>query len=97
MPLPTIWSIEPHTEAKHRILEEYLKAWFPILSRFHKRILYIDGFAGPGVYEEGEIGSPIIALQCLLEHKHKLYQRSVEFNFFLLRRTGKELRYLIEL
>ncbi len=29
-------------------------------------ILYIDGFAGPGAYEGGEAGSPIIALDTAL-------------------------------
>ena len=36
----------------------------PILSRgSFPEILYIDGFAGPGEYEGGEPGSPIIALE----------------------------------
>src|SRR5205823_3105775 len=35
------------------------------------RIIFIDGFAGPGVYEGGEEGSPVIALRALLEHSAK--------------------------
>lgn len=58
----------PHTAAKHLILKRYLDAWFPILGRHHKRINYIDGFAGPGKYETGEIGSPIIAIQSAAGH-----------------------------
>ena len=27
-----LWKREPHTEAKHLILDRYLKAWFPILA-----------------------------------------------------------------
>ena len=61
------WPIKPHTQAKHIILEEYLKAWFPILSRYNRRIVYLDGFAGPGVYENGEPGSPIIAIRTAKE------------------------------
>lgn len=64
----TIWEIEPHTVAKHRILEEYLKAWFPILGRHNERILYLDGFAGPGKYSNNEDGSPIIAIKTALHH-----------------------------
>jgi three-Cys-motif partner protein len=60
--LPVVWAIEPHTEAKHRILRRYLQAWIPILSARHKRLVYIDGFAGPGEYKSGESGSPILAL-----------------------------------
>jgi three-Cys-motif partner protein len=59
---PVVWGIEPHTVAKHGILRRYLQAWIPILSTRHKRLVYIDGFAGPGEYEGGEPGSPILAL-----------------------------------
>lgn len=70
--LSTIWDLEPHTAAKHQILRRYLNAWLPIMSRFNKRILYIDGFAGPGEYVGGEKGSPIIALEAALDHRANL-------------------------
>lgn len=65
----TIWNIEPHTEAKHEILRKYLDAWLPIMTRWNGRVLYIDGFAGPGEYIGGKCGSPIIAIKAVLEHK----------------------------
>jgi len=65
----TIWSIEPHTEAKHAILRKYLDAWLPIITRWNGRVVYIDGFAGPGEYIGGNDGSPIIAIKAVLEHK----------------------------
>ncbi len=65
----TTWKLEPHTEAKHIILNKYLQAWIPIQRRFNQKVLYIDGFAGPGIYDNGEEGSPIIALKTLLNHK----------------------------
>jgi len=70
------WRIKNRTLAKHEILQNYLAAWFPILSQSSKRILYIDGFAGPGVYEGGEEGSPIIAIKTAKEHilKHKFHK-----------------------
>jgi len=68
----TTWSIEPHTQAKHEILKRYLQAWYPILSKFNGRILYIDGFAGPGEYSNGELGSPIIAINEAKNHTLKL-------------------------
>lgn len=37
------------------------------MSRYNGRVLYIDGFAGPGIYANGEPGSPIIALDAALE------------------------------
>lgn len=71
-PKETVWEIEPHTVAKHKILEHYLKAWFPIISRFNNTINYIDGFAGPGIYSKGELGSPVIALKVANEHTTEL-------------------------
>jgi three-Cys-motif partner protein len=62
-PSETLWEIEPHTKAKHEILRRYLGAWFPILGSKIPRIIYIDGFCGPGRYLGGEDGSPIIALK----------------------------------
>jgi len=60
------WPIQPHTEAKHRILAAYFAAWFPILSLGgFARVIYIDGFAGPGRYAGGQDGSPILALKAL--------------------------------
>jgi len=70
--LDTIWELEPHTAAKHAILRRYLQAWIPILTSAHGRVVYIDGFAGPGVYKGGEDGSPIIALKSALEHAARI-------------------------
>ncbi|MBI1852630.1 MAG: three-Cys-motif partner protein TcmP [Planctomycetes bacterium] len=64
--------MEPHTKAKHDILRRYLQAWFPILSRYNGRIVYIDGFSGPGSYSGGEPGSPIVALDAAIEHRRAL-------------------------
>ncbi|MBU1702083.1 MAG: three-Cys-motif partner protein TcmP [Candidatus Eisenbacteria bacterium] len=71
-PKETIWNLDPHTKAKHDILCNYLQAWFPILSTWHGRIIYYDGFAGPGRYKGGEIGSPLIALNVAKTHQGKL-------------------------
>jgi three-Cys-motif partner protein len=81
----TVWKIEDHTKAKHEILKRYLGAWFPILSTYSGRIIYLDGFAGPGVYEGGEDGSPVIALQTAVEHK--LVPRFKEIIFFFIEKN----------
>ena len=41
----------------------------PIMTRYNERVLYIDGFAGPGIYEDGEAGSPLTAIDAALNHK----------------------------
>jgi three-Cys-motif partner protein len=57
------WVAEPHTLAKITILKTYLESWFSVLGTTRRRenMLYIDGFAGPGVYKGGESGSPVVA------------------------------------
>ena len=75
MPAPrtTEWPIDPHTRAKHQILELYLQAWVPIFGQTDFReVAYIDGFAGPGRYSKGEDGSPIIALNIAVEQRSRI-------------------------
>lgn len=68
VPTDTVWKLEPHTGAKHQILGKYLDAWFPILGKFNSKVIYVDGFSGPGCYLDGEPGSPIVALQSATRH-----------------------------
>ncbi len=72
IPKDTVWDLDPHTRAKHEILRRYLNAWIPILNTWHSRIVYIDGFAGPGRYRGGEPGSPIIALDVAMNHRRAM-------------------------
>jgi three-Cys-motif partner protein len=81
-PKTTIWQIDQHTKAKHRILRQYLQAWLPIVGSRYPRIRLIDGFAGPGQYAGGEPGSPIIMLQAFLQHASRSrITASVEYVF----------------
>ena len=64
-----------------RILERYLDAWFPILATYNQRIIYLDGFCGPGRYKGGEDGSPIIAIKKALNHFGRLQSREITFIF----------------
>jgi three-Cys-motif partner protein len=78
LPEPVLWDLEDHTRAKHRVLRAYLDQWIPIMGQQALRVrpytigaprlLLVDGFAGPGTYETGEDGSPLIMLKALLEH-----------------------------
>ena len=65
MSVGTVWPLEPHTAAKHQILRRYLGAWFSILGRYSPRLVYVDGFCGPGRYSGGELGSPLVALDVI--------------------------------
>lgn len=92
--LPSIWPSTPHTKAKHQILEEYLNAWFPILSRWSGRIVYLDGFAGPGKYSEGEVGSPVIAINTILNHP--MFKTTLEFVFIFIDKNKSRSEILTE-
>lgn len=61
-----LWSLDAHGRVKHLILQRHLDAWLPIMTRSFRDLLYVDGFAGPGVYLQGEPGSPIIALRAAI-------------------------------
>jgi three-Cys-motif partner protein len=81
VPNETLWEIELHTKAKHEILRRYLGAWFGIMGRTNPRIIYLDGFCGPGRYKSGEEGSPIIALKIALDHNYRKNLNKVTFVF----------------
>ena len=90
-----IWTIEPHTKAKHDILRKYLQAWFPIIAfSGEQRLIYLDGFAGPGEYTGGEEGSPVIALRTLIDHRLWGKLRKKEFIFFFIEKKRKRAEYL---
>jgi three-Cys-motif partner protein len=81
-PQSVIWSIDGHTHAKHEILRRYLQAWLPIMTTYNERVLVIDGFAGPGEYKDGNVGSPLIIINAFLEHNHaQIRQKEVMFLF----------------
>jgi three-Cys-motif partner protein len=85
------WDLAPHTAAKLNILSKYLKAWFPIIvgqSQRFDRVIYIDGFAGPGRYKEGEDGSPMIALKAAIGAINEQIRKPFEFHFVERRRRA---------
>ena len=84
MPEDTVWELKPHTAAKHSILRRYLQAYFPKLASTQTRLVFIDGFAGPGEYEGGEPGSPIVALDSLTEHSHFPKMSNCRFTFLFI-------------
>ena len=57
---PAKWQYTEHTRAKHELLEKYLGVWIGILGSRNRKLLIVDGFAGKGEYDTGEVGSPVI-------------------------------------
>ena len=70
-PETTLWALDDHTLGKHMVLRAYMDAWLPIILSKFERAMFVDAFAGPGEYENGELGSPVIALRALAEHSSK--------------------------
>ena len=96
MPPRTLtWPLEAHTRGKHMVLQHYMGAWLPILTSWNGRVLFIDAFAGPGEYSNGEPGSPVIALRALIEHRDKDRIRS-EVNYLFIEKEEDRSRHLGE-
>ena len=89
----TLWPLEDHTLGKHKVLKNYLDAWLPIMRRWNGRVLFIDAFAGPGIYAGGEDGSPIIALKSLIHHSALKRMRG-EINYIFIERDLDRARHL---
>lgn len=53
------------SKTKDAILGCYLKPYFQKLIAFGKPICYVDCFAGKGMFDDGNQGSPLIALDCI--------------------------------
>ncbi|UUO08094.1 three-Cys-motif partner protein TcmP [Blastopirellula sp. J2-11] len=54
---------------KHDLIQDYLGGWFPKITKWNGRVVYIDTHAGRGTHLKGELGSPLVALDTLLNHR----------------------------
>lgn len=100
---PVLWPLDDHTLAKHRVLRSYLSAWLPVMGQQAMkfagrgdppRLLVVDGFAGPGRYETGEDGSPLIMLKTLLEHDAFERMKKVEFLYLFIEHDERRVKHL---
>ena len=94
-PMPnTVWTLDEQTEGKHLLLRSYLDGWFPILGSFSGRLLFVDGFAGPGEYADDEMGSPLVALESVRRHKSEGRLTPVEAVFLFIEQDARRVEYL---
>lgn len=95
-PRQVIWKCKPHTVAKHALLRRYLEAWYPILAKapWCHSITYAEGFAGAGVYEGGEPGSPVIAADVFLRRREFLDGKPL--NMVLVEENSRRIQRLRE-
>jgi three-Cys-motif partner protein len=75
------------TQIKLIILKEYLKEWLPVFLRkkdkFWTDIFIYDFFAGEGHDNEGNIGSPLIILEELLEYQVDIRNENLNLKVIL--------------
>lgn len=92
----TLWKLDEHTIGKHMVLKAYMQAWLPVMGLTNEKILVVDGFAGPGEYEGGELGSPQILINAYLEHfyQDKLTNHII---YYFLEKSPKRYAHLCEL
>ncbi len=68
--------LDKHSRAKHEVLQTYVERYLEILCRRYGmtsfKITLVDGFAGGGLYKEGELGSPLILLQAVESAEAKI-------------------------
>lgn len=73
------------SEIKDKLLGCYLQPYFQKLLMSHKPIMYVDCFAGKGRFEDGNPGSPLIALEirdsCLNRSKITNKQGAIDICF----------------
>lgn len=70
MPQPagTLWRSEPRTLLKHLVYRWYLHCWMAKICQKFPASAIVDCFAGPGFYEDGPDGSPIVIANTFLTH-----------------------------
>lgn len=94
-PKKTLWPLDGHTKAKHHLLTSYTNAWFAIVGQVFEHLLVVDGFAGPGEYENGEPGSPMLLLDSFIAQPPSTTAKA-EFLFIEMdRRRAEHLQGLV--
>lgn len=66
----------PWSRIKDKVLGSYLSAYLPKVNLLKTKIILVDAFAGPGKFDDGTTGSPLIICQ--------LAEKFVNDNFFAI-------------
>ncbi|MGZ3514033.1 MAG: three-Cys-motif partner protein TcmP [Thermodesulfobacteriota bacterium] len=83
------WVIDEHTRVKHALLAKYIDPWMAIFFRVQsnrgkeQKVVYLDGFCGPGTYYNDESkgdecsGSPLLVAEVANKYLDEDPKRSV--------------------
>ena len=101
---PVLWPLDDHTLAKHRVLRSYLNGWIAVMGQqalkipafgsAGRRLLLVDGFAGPGRYVGGAPGSPLIMLDALTSHSALPRLSGVTFIYLFIEQDARRVAHL---
>lgn len=101
---PILWNRDDHTAAKHRVLRAYLDGWIAVMAQQAlnvqgftigpPRLLLVDGFAGPGRYATGELGSPLLMLDALISHSGRDRWNGVQFIYLFIEHDQRRVEHL---
>ncbi|WP_062231940.1 three-Cys-motif partner protein TcmP [Fictibacillus sp. FJAT-27399] len=95
--LPMLWPLQPHTAAKHQLLRKYLQVWMRVMTlgiNHNKPAIFIDGFSGPGEYEGGEDGSPVIILKEAVEYMKQFPSHKPQLRFIFIEQNAERFNNL---
>ena len=90
--------LDKHSRAKHEVLQTYVERYLEILCKRYGmpsfKITLVDGFAGGGLYEDGEPGSPLILLQAVESTEAKINDSrdkkiSVDAHYYFIEKSEK--------
>ena len=70
---------------KDLILDYYLEPYLAKVARLNKPILVVDCFAGPGKFDDGEVGSPLI----ISNHLNKSHEKGAEVKAYFIEKEGE--------
>lgn len=92
-PRTTLWPITDLVPTKHAILRNYLEWWFPTMLQQYRQVRVFDGFAGPGEYQRGEVGSPQVVISAL-QSRHVDRQQWSHATFFFIDESRRKCQHL---
>lgn len=82
---------KPWSKTKDDLLRTYLYVFFIKVYSTRYEIVYVDGFAGAGKYEDGTIGSPMLALEAAtVANRNAKFHPKVNFVFSEKRKDHSE-------
>lgn len=72
---------QPLAVFKHTLLRQYLTVWASKLGSLSPDLVFIDGYAGTGSYEDGTPGSPLLALDIAREVAEQSNPKNLQCHF----------------